>query len=562
MKRMNMLKTVAVITLLSLSLSACGRGGSGNSAGASGNGAGGSTGGAAENGESSGNEYKTTYGDKQFDNVTIKVELFDRSNAPGGTTLLDNRWVKYVNEQMNKVGIQVEFVAVPRADEVPKMQTMMSSQSAPDITLTYTYSLAEDYFNQGGTWDLSEFIDGEDQARNIKAYIGEDVLDIGRNQDNKLYGIVARRATTANTNLFIRKDWLDELNLPVPTTVDELYAALEQIVKNNPDGRKDVIGVSFYGLNDATNDAAIRNTMSLAFSKLASDPREIAISSGVDYYYDPGYRDYLKFVNKCYNNGLMDEEYYTMTTDTYNSDIVNGAMCFFESNVGYNVDVLRGSLLNTLQENDPDADLVAIPPLKNVNDGETYVTEYSAGGLIAFCPKTADAETVEACMTYLDWLCTKEGGFVIYHGFEGEHYKLNENNIPVVIDSQFNAEDKDWIRTDLFLTGNQGYFETEEDFNVCTAAENPKYSQYVLDDYKNSVAGTRISSGSYTSPSTPDLKTDIGLVRSEWIVKCVTCPESEFDSNFDKFIKAAEDAGVETIVEERKAYFDEIFAEQ
>ena len=92
----------------------------------------------------------------------------------------------------------------------------------------------------------------------------------------------------------------------------------------------------------------------------------------------------------------MDKEYYTMTTDTFNSDIVTGSMGGFESNVNYSVDVLRGSLLKTLQENDPDADIISIPALKNVNDGVQYSATYSEGGLIAFCPKTADAEIVEA----------------------------------------------------------------------------------------------------------------------------------------------------------------------
>ena len=36
----------------------------------------------AEGGES---KYQTTYGSKQFDGVTISVELFDRSNAPEGS---------------------------------------------------------------------------------------------------------------------------------------------------------------------------------------------------------------------------------------------------------------------------------------------------------------------------------------------------------------------------------------------------------------------------------------------------------------------------------------------
>ena len=75
--------------------------------------------------------------------------------------------------RMGKVGIHVEFVSVPRSDEVTKMQTLMSSGTAPGITITYTYSYAEDYFNQGGIWDLSEFIDGgEGQAQNMKAYLG------------------------------------------------------------------------------------------------------------------------------------------------------------------------------------------------------------------------------------------------------------------------------------------------------------------------------------------------------------------------------------------------------
>lgn len=89
--------------------------------------------------ESGSSGYQTTYGSKQFDNVKIQVELFDRSNAPEGNTITDNRWVDYAKEAMDKVGIELEFVAVPRSDEVEKMQTMMSSGTVPTITFTYTY---------------------------------------------------------------------------------------------------------------------------------------------------------------------------------------------------------------------------------------------------------------------------------------------------------------------------------------------------------------------------------------------------------------------------------------
>lgn len=154
-----------------------------------------------QGGQAEASKYQTTYGSKTFDNVTITVELFDRSNAPDGSTITENKWTEYVNQEMNKVGINVEFVPVPRWDEVTKMQSMVAGQTAPDLTLTYTYAYAEDYFNQGGIWDLSEFIDGPDQALNMKEYLGQEVLDIGRNPDGKLYGIVAKRATTAKDNI-------------------------------------------------------------------------------------------------------------------------------------------------------------------------------------------------------------------------------------------------------------------------------------------------------------------------------------------------------------------------
>lgn len=491
--------------------------------------------------------YQTTYGSKQFDNVKITVELFDRSNAPEGSTITDNRWVDYVNQEMNKVGITVDFVTVPRWDEVTKMQAMMASGTAPDLTVTYTYSYAEDYYNKGGVWDLSEFIDGEDQAQNLKAYLGEDVLNIGRNADKNLYGVVAKRATTAQDNLFIRKDWLDALGLAVPTTPDELYDVLYKMVYNNPDNMQNVTGAVIW---NAWN-------LRMAFSQLCHDATEMMICDGEDAiadYYDPGMKDYYKFMNKLYNAGLLDQEYYTLSEDNFKSKVATGTLGFFEYSVNGNVDVLRGSLLKTLQENVPTADIVSIPNLKNVNDGNAYCSAYAAGGLIAFCPKTADAEKVEACMTYLDWQASQDGGFVLYHGFEGEHYDLVDG-VPVVKDAAYNSTDKDWIRTDIFLVGNQGYFETVDDFNVCTSKEAPGYEEYVINNYNNAVSGTMINETTYTSPSTPDIIADITLTEDEYTVSCITCAEADFEKTFEDYMSQLKADGVQTIIDERTEHF-------
>lgn len=428
------------------------------------------------------------------------------------------------------------------------MQIMVASQTAPDLTLTYTYPYAEDYFNQGGVWDLAEFIDGKDQAQNMKAYLGEDVINIGRNAENQLYGIVAKRATTAKSNLFLRKDWMDKLNLQIPTTPDELYNVIDQMVHNNPDGRNDTIGGILW---NAWN-------LRMAFSKIAGDPLKVSIASNeepIQDYYDEGMREYYRFMNKMYNNGLLNQEYYTMSEDNFKSYIVTGAVGFMEYSVNGSVDVMRGSLLKTLQENVSGADIISIPPLKNINDGNQYSAAYAMGGLIAFCPKTASEEKVEACMTYLDWMCTKEGGHVIYHGFEGEHYDYDSNGVPVVKDADYNSKDKDWIRADLFVTGNQGYFATVDDFNACTAKEAPGYEDHVIENYENALIGIINHDTTYTSPSAPGLITDINLVKDEYQVKCITCPTADFDATYDEYLNMLGQAGVQTIIDERTEYY-------
>ena len=492
--------------------------------------------------------YQTTYGSKQFDDVTIKVELWDRSNAPEGSTITDNKWVDYVNQEMGKVGIKVEFVPVPRSDEMSKMQTMVASQTAPDITITYSYATAEDYFKQGGIWNLAPFIDGEDQAKNIKEYIGKDVLNIARTPDNELYGIVARRATTAACNMYLRKDWLDKLGLAIPTTPDELYHVIDQMVNNNPDGMKEVIGLEpwmFYNLR-------------IAFSQVTEDPLMSRVASGADYiteYADPGSKEYYRFLNKAYNNGLMHKEYFALNEDQFKSYIVTGALACFEANVNFAADPVRGNLVKTLQDNVPGAELISLPALKNPNDGKQYSSGYCPGGLIAFCPLTADEETVEACMTYLDWMCTKEGGFAIYHGFEGEHFEYNEDGVPIAKDVAYNAKDKDWLRQDLFLTGNSGYFATAEEFNASQAAEAPGFEEFVTQSFENSLSGTVINAEAYSSPSTSELTTDLGLVRDEYKVSCVTCPEDEFEATYAEYMSELEKAGIQKIIDERIEYF-------
>lgn len=507
---------------------------------------------AAKSGETG---FQTTYGDKVFDNVTLTVEVFDRSNAPEGSTVIDNKWVDYINEQMGKVGINVEFVAVPRSEEVSKVQTMMSSGTGADIMLCYTTSVVEGFYNDGGTYDLAPYIDGEGQAENLKKYIGEECMNIARNADGALWAVAARRASTAQDEIFIRKDWLDALNMEIPTTIDEMYDYLVQCKNNNPDGQTDVLASSFLDCKQLVGP------MALSFCESVLDEKQWNIyGSNVAtlVYGDDGMVEYYRWMNKLYNEGLIDPEYYTHNdfAQTTKENIVSGKLASFELDANYQIDASRGSLLVNLQQNNPNADIISIAPMQNANDGQVYNAGYTMNGAYVFVPKTC--ANPEAAVTYLDWLATEKGGFVIYNGFEGEHYTM-EDDIPITIDADYNSSDRDWIRNDLFLVGNAGYFFTDEAFAKATASTYPGYEDYVLKNYENATTGIVRYTPTFSGSKWTEYSTDVGLVIDEYVVKCITCAPEEFDANMESFRQELKANGMDEVIAERQEYYDALF---
>ena len=438
--------------------------------------------------------YQTTYGSKQFDDVTIKVELWDRSNAPEGSTITDNKWVDYVNQEMGKVGIKVEFVPVPRSDEMSKMQTMVASQTAPDITITYSYATAEDYFKQGGIWNLAPFIDGEDQAKNIKEYIGKDVLNIARTPDNELYGIVARRATTAACNMYLRKDWLDKLGLKKPVTQEEFVDVLRAFKTQDPNGNGQADEIPTGGRAEA-------RWMDYLFSMYG-----IAMWEGFPQWdiYDgeltyaavtPNMRDALEFISGLYQEGLLDAE--TLMNDKagwdgkVNSDQVGVFFQWAEQSYMYATNIYNATGTK--------ADW-SILPVISADGYEGFYTKKPTMGAQYGVKNMDDAERIEAAMKVLDAYGNKElrdtldlgpEGMTSSRGEDGTLKKLpddkttQENMVVKPSDCMANVDSVIHL---LELTG------TEEDkWAVDKAIQNVKDVQ----QYGRLIAGDGIPSSIY-----------------------------------------------------------------
>lgn len=476
--------------------------------------------------------------------VEITAMVFDRGNTPEGEgTVSDNRWTQYLNEEMAKEGVHVTFVPIPRSEEGSKIPVLMASGTAADIMMMYNPSMIRKFYQDGGTYDFAPYME---YAPDLVEYLGEECISYGQDPDGTQWGIPARRSTTAQSNAFIRKDWLDALGLDIPKTVDELYDALKAFKDQDP-GNVGTDKIVCFTSNDLLATSFLQQL----------DDIDYMTNKGNEIYNDPGYAEYYRFKNKLYNDGLMDPEYFTSKNFSQKEKelCVSGQLGYWEYDVGGNVDTLRGGLLQNLKQNIPEAEFVSMPPVANVNDNTVYNPSYPLTGAFLFMPKTA--KEPEAVLKYLN-LLAGDGGFTVFHGIEGEHFDYDEG-VPVVKDAEYNANSKDWTRHDLFLVGNQGYYLTEDDFIAATSKELPGWEQYVIDNYDNAMAGTRLPNIDYTSDTQTEQSANTGKVNDDYKVKVTTCKPEEVDAIVAEWKAELEKYDIQTVFDERRAYFETIF---
>jgi putative aldouronate transport system substrate-binding protein len=107
---------------------------------------------------------------------TLRLEIFDRGNVAAGV-LTDGPPAKWIQQAFGDPNdIKIEWVPVPRGQDVAQLNVMMAAGNAPDLSFTYDAVLVGSYVSQGGLADLTAYLN---QAPTLKAWIGADALSYG-----------------------------------------------------------------------------------------------------------------------------------------------------------------------------------------------------------------------------------------------------------------------------------------------------------------------------------------------------------------------------------------------
>ena len=143
---------------------------------------------------------------------------------------------------------------------------------------------------------------------------------------------------------------------------------------------------------------------------------------------------------KMVHDGLLDKECFTTTDDAAKEKVGNGTALFTCAQYGVTIDATKQS---GLYDSNPEMRYTWVGPL-NYSDGSAQVqveSEGRSGSPAIIFPTTCS--NIDAAMTWLDYVNSKEGTKLICYGFEGDTYELNADGQP-----RMNAELAERYATD------------------------------------------------------------------------------------------------------------------
>lgn len=429
-----------------------------------------------------------------------------------------------------KIGVEIDYTVIANPDYKEKMPTMINSGDYFDICFTadwttnYLQFAAKDAF-----LDLSGLL--PQHAKETYEFIPT-ALWQAVSVDGKIFGVPSYKEMGWQSGFFVNSDMADAygIDLTKVKTLEDYTEVLATVKEKSAEEGKNVIGVSGMSFNLTTPYESMAGQPKLPGAAAVSEYGNFEGSEGVFNQYDTQeYKDYCGLVREWYNNGYLSKD-----PINYDSDIANR-----------DNDFKNGSLFSYVISYAPGA---AEAEAAKTGHGVTFVplmkplfeTRNAMGGLLAV---SSASQYPEKALELINLLNTDiYVGTLIRHGIEGVHHTaVGDNQVDRTLGGTLDPADNGYDYTYGWQFGTP--------FNQKWDISYPDNIEDLFQEY-NSSAVTAPHNG---------FTLDNGPVEAE--IAALTSTVQEYgpalesgmvdpEENIPKFLKALEENGVNTLLDE------------
>lgn len=314
----------------------------------------------------------------------------------------DEYWTGW--QEMTNSKLDIEWV--PSGDLNTKLDLLLASGQLPEVVSTtdFTRPTLISAIKNGAFWDLTPFLGDLSEYPNLKENLADDALKY-LSVDGKIYAL-PRSRSRVDGGLKIREDWLKELNIDVPTTMEEYKDALAAIVKAKPG----TVGHLFVDNPTAAMQAGFG----------VYNPTYDDAGGLINPRLTPQYVEMVGFFRELYAEGLMSKEYAVMKETQAEELFKTNRAASYGRPIWWD-DEWEKAMRKSGEE---DAKILNLH-LKGPDGDDAVALETGVSGGF-YISKKVPEEKVKQLLAYFEQTASQELTDYAYYGKEGVHHTVED----------------------------------------------------------------------------------------------------------------------------------------
>lgn len=450
-------------------------------------------------------------------------------------------------------GVKVEYIQPSTTNSGEQFNLMVASGELPDI-IEYNWNSysggAKMAISDGVIIPLNDLMDAgwaPDFTALMKQY-PDDVAKEAKTDEGLFFatGMIAPdRELNTTAGPIVRLDWLEELGLEKPETIDEWYEMLKAFKEKK--GAEIPLSYSEQGISCGFIIGAFKTNYGFYHvnNKVMYGPVQ------------PEFKEFLTTMKKWFDEGLLDRNFSTTDSTTTNANLINGKSGATWNALGGGI----GVLTNAIKEKDPKAVFGGVPYITH-KKGETPWFGQASARFGVKSAITTQCKDPELAMKWLNFGYTEAGHMLYNFGIEGVSYewvdKDGEKYPQYTKEITANSEGLSMSQAfQLYsLAGQGGNYRQDvrylEQYAGLPQQQDAWKTWVNTDTFDHYVPATTVADEDADEYAT--LSADIDSYRDEMYIKFVMGTEPL--ENFDKFVKTLNDMGLPRLLEIKQKAFD------
>ena len=485
-------------------------------------------------------------GDINFESYPLegdyKLTYFLSPNAAVLSKFENLGETEFAKELEKRTGIQIEYIhpAAGQGDQALSL-AIASGEMADIIELDWsTYQGGPAKTISDGTIIPLNDLMGH-YTPNLNQFLAEkpDIDRMIKTDDGQYYAFPFIRdgeLLLRSTGMMVRRDWLEELGLEIPTTIPEMENVLRAF--KNEKGIEIPITCKSDGIEGLLNIFGATNGFYLEDGVVTYGPTT------------ERYREAMTTLNRWYEEGLLDGNFIANDSAAVNANVLNDKVGMVYAGGGGDL----GTWLDSTEN--PNFDMVGIPDMLMEDGSVGYAavaTQYPGFSSVAI---TTACDNPALAAIFLDYAYGEEGTMLYNYGIEGVSYEMVDG-VPQYTDMIYNNPDGFTMAeamANYFRASSSGPFPQQENYikgfyyrdQQRESLDNwLKNYDVVKDMVMPKVSRTEEEADEYSDVMN-EVEKYVAKMRSEFIIGSTDI------SQFDSYLAELENLGINSVIESTK----------